>query len=143
MAALISSNEIKLIYDKLFKGAKLIEETKTGFKIHHLMFKGKFPAKQRDFCLASGWNYNPVDKSFSMINSSIVDSRVPKNGDYERATVNFAIYHMKPNGKSGCIATYMANIDLQGSLPGFIKNWASKKQALLMEGIQKDYLSKA
>ena len=142
MAAILGCNEIKPIYNKQFKGAKLIEETKTGFKIGHIMFKGKFPVKQRDFVVASGWDYNPVEKSFLMLTSSIVDSRVPKNNDYERAAINYMLYHIKPNGKNGSIATYMANIDVQGSIPGFIKNWAAKKQSSLLENLQKSYLLK-
>ena len=135
MAAIIADNEYKKKYDKLFKDYKLIDINPLKFMTYHLMFHGKFPAKQRDFACVMTTEYDAVTKSFMLAVTSIQDERIPKNSDYERGYVTFAFYEATPEGSDSCKLTYISNVDLAGSIPKFIANWASKKQASLAENI--------
>ena len=137
LAAILESNDLKKRYDEQFKDGKTIHETPNKIQLIHLMYNGKFPAKQRDFAMASAWCYINEDKTLVNINASIKDDSIPETKDYVRAIAHKAFVIIKSNGKGGSIGIYMANVDLSGSLPGFIKNWASKGQAELMENIYK------
>ena len=108
----------------------------------YTMQKGSWPVSGRDMCNISKRIYDAASGSTTIIQSSVVDPKVPEVNGRVRAQLHGALTVIRPSlekpGWSDC--TYMVNVDVMGTVPNSIIKIVSASTPLCLANISA-YLS--
>ena len=123
----IPTNQQQL--DDMLREVQLIHKTNITLNLAHLMYKAVWPTSPRDFAMLSVGGQ--IDEhTWVQAGVSVEDYRIPEEKGYVRASLISGGYMIKdcPGQPERSQVTYIAKVDLKGSIPTFVVNKVSASQ---------------
>ena len=119
-----------------------IEEYPANLNIVHMLGKRMFLVAARDFVCIGYVTMNSSTGCIEKIGASVEDSRCPPSSKFIRGEIKISGLRLKPNSDGGSDILVLSMSDPKGSIPGFLKSGASKKQPERIETALKAYYKK-
>jgi hypothetical protein len=143
--AVVGSPEFRKVWDDRFDGAIIHEQLDQHAFLIQSMIKGSFPVAGRDLCIVLDLYSDKENNVLENVAASVEDTSIAVTSKRVRATLDVAGWTFREsrdaNGKPVVDVTYIAQIDLNGSIPSSILR-AVLPQGPLCVARVRDFLEK-
>jgi hypothetical protein len=123
--------------DDLLREARVVEKLSDSVTLAQLLYKGVWPTSPRDLSILSIAGQVNASTWVSS-GTSVTDPRIPQEKGYVRAELLGGGYVIKsiPDQPECCGVTYVACIDLKGSIPSFAVNKIAESQPMCVSNLR-------
>lgn len=109
------------------KEFKTLEDISENVFVNYCRFKGIGPVSDRDFVLVDRYELSE-DGTVLIDASSSIEHPHPLPNGVVRGWINIAGYIIEQTTETKCRVTYIADVDVRGMIPDFVKKITAKNQ---------------